>query len=44
MREILAAARRAGLDLPNLCVWAKNNGGMVTLYRSRPELVFVSKN
>jgi DNA modification methylase len=44
MREILAAADGAGLDLLNLCVWAKNNGGMGTLYRSRHELVFVLKN
>jgi DNA modification methylase len=44
MREILAAASGAGLDLLNLCVWAKNNGGMGTLYRSRHELVFVFKN
>ena len=44
MGEILAAARGAGLDLLNLCVWAKNNGGMGTLYRSRHELVFVFKN
>jgi DNA modification methylase len=44
MREILAAAGGAGLDLLNLCVWAKNNGGMGPLYRSRHELVFVFKN
>jgi DNA modification methylase len=44
MAEILAAARGAGLDLLNLCVWAKTNGGMGTLYRSRHELIFVFKN
>jgi DNA modification methylase len=44
MREILAAARGAGLDVLNLCVWAKNNGGMGALYRSRHELIFVFKN
>jgi DNA modification methylase len=44
MRELLAAARGAGLQLVNLCVWAKTNGGMGTLYRSRHELVFVLKN
>jgi DNA modification methylase len=44
MREILTAAGGAGLDLLNLCVWAKNNGGMGTLYRSRHELIFVFKN
>jgi DNA modification methylase len=44
MREILAAAGGVGLDLLNLCVWAKTNAGMGTLYRSRHELVFVFKN
>jgi hypothetical protein len=44
MAEILAAARCTGLDLLNLCVWAKTNGGMGTLYRSRHELIFVFKN
>jgi hypothetical protein len=33
-----------GLELLNLCVWAKTNGGMGTLYRSCHELVFVLKN
>jgi DNA modification methylase len=28
----------------NLCVWAKTNGGMGSLYRSQHELVFVFKN
>jgi hypothetical protein len=41
MSEILAAGRAASLDLLNLCVWAKTNGGMGSLYRSRHELVFV---
>src|SRR5258705_10620282 len=41
MAEILAAGRAANLDLLNLCVWAKTNGGMGSLYRSRHELVFV---
>jgi DNA modification methylase len=44
MGELLTAARGAGLELLNLCVWAKTNGGMGTLYRSRHELVFVLKN
>jgi DNA modification methylase len=44
MDELLAAARSAGLELLNLCVWAKTNGGMGTLYRSRHELIFVLKN
>jgi DNA modification methylase len=42
--EITAAASAAGLTMLNLCVWAKNNGGMGSLYRSRHELVFVFKN
>ena len=44
MGELLAATRGVGLELLNLCVWAKTNGGMGTLYRSRHELVFVLKN
>lgn len=44
MREILDAGQAAGLELLNLCVWAKDNGGMGSLYRSRHELVFVFKN
>jgi DNA modification methylase len=42
--EILAAGRAADLDLLNLCVWVKTNGGMGSLYRSRHELVFVFKS
>jgi hypothetical protein len=41
MAEMLAAAREAELELLHLCVWAKSNGGMGTLYRSRHELIFV---
>jgi DNA modification methylase len=44
MGELLAAARSAGLQVLNLCVWAKTNGGMGTLYRSRHELIFVFRN
>jgi DNA modification methylase len=44
MAEILAAGHAANLGLLNLCVWAKTNGGMGSLYRSRHELVFVFKN
>jgi DNA modification methylase len=28
----------------NVCVWAKNNGGMGSLYRSQHEFVFVFRN
>jgi DNA modification methylase len=44
MGEMLAAGRSSGCDLLNLCVWAKTNGGMGSLYRSRHELVFVFRN
>ncbi|MBM3270249.1 MAG: site-specific DNA-methyltransferase [Candidatus Sericytochromatia bacterium] len=41
--ELLAAAR-PGLGAPvNLCVWAKTNAGMGSLYRSQHELVLVFK-
>jgi DNA modification methylase len=42
--EMLGAGRAVGFDVVNLCVWAKSNGGMGSLYRSRHELVFVFKN
>jgi DNA modification methylase len=41
--ELLAAARQVRLEYKNLCVWAKDNGGMGTFYRSQHELVFVFK-
>jgi DNA modification methylase len=44
MSELLAAGEAIGCDLVNLCVWAKTNGGMGSLYRSRHELVFVFRN
>jgi DNA modification methylase len=44
MSEMLAAGEATGCELLNLCVWAKSNGGMGSLYRSRHELVFVFKN
>ncbi len=43
MGEVLAAAHGRYADLKNLCVWAKTNGGMGSLYRSQHELVFVFK-
>ena len=42
--EILAAGEAAYAEVLNLCVWAKHNGGMGSLYRSRHELVLVFKN
>jgi DNA modification methylase len=44
MTEILAAARDVYGDPMNLCVWAKNNGGMGSFYRSAHELIFLFKN
>ncbi|MCH9014499.1 MAG: hypothetical protein IH877_02270 [Gemmatimonadetes bacterium] len=41
--EVIAAGRDAYSELKNLCVWAKTNGGMGSLYRSQHELVFVFK-
>ena len=41
--EILAAGDAAYGELKNICVWAKTNGGMGSLYRSAHELVFVFK-
>jgi DNA modification methylase len=43
MSELLAAGREAYAELKNLCVWAKHNAGMGSLYRSQHELVFVFK-
>jgi len=44
MDELLAAGRAIYSGLKNLCVWAKDNGGMGSLYRSQHELVFVFKH
>jgi 16S rRNA G966 N2-methylase RsmD len=44
MGEMLAAGQASECELLNLCVWAKSNGGMGSLYRSRHELVFVFRN
>lgn len=43
MRELQNAADGIYSRLLNLCVWAKRNGGMGSLYRSQHELVFVYK-
>ena len=39
--ELLAAGRQRDLELDNLCVWAKTNAGMGSLYRSQHELICV---
>ncbi|MFZ3585092.1 site-specific DNA-methyltransferase [Loktanella sp. DJP18] len=44
MGEMLAAGQGVYTELKNLIVWAKDNGGMGTFYRSRHELIFVFKN
>jgi len=42
--DLMSAARQADLRHLNLCVWAKSNGGMGSLYRSQHELVLVLKH
>lgn len=42
--EILTAGKQTYAAFLNLCVWAKDNGGMGSLYRSQHELVFVFRN
>ena len=44
MKEVLKASDPIYSELKNLIVWAKDNGGMGTFYRSRHELVFAFKN
>lgn len=44
MWELLEASKLCQMDLLNLCVWVKTNGGMGSFYRSRHELVFVFRN
>src|SRR5918993_1520822 len=44
MGEMLAAGEGLYSELKNLIVWAKDNGGMGTFYRSRHELIFAFKN
>ncbi len=43
MNEIMAAGGEVYGALKNLIVWAKDNGGMGTFYRSRHELIFAFK-
>lgn len=43
LREMLDAAQPIFGELRQLCVWAKDNGGMGTFYRSQHELVFIFK-
>lgn len=42
--ELLTAGREVYSEFKNLCVWAKTNAGMGSLYRSQHELVAVFQN
>lgn len=44
IREMMEAGAANYTELKNLCVWAKTNGGMGSLYRSAHELVLVYKS
>lgn len=44
MTELLTAGAQVYAELKNLCIWAKDNAGMGSLYRSQHELVFVYKH
>ncbi len=41
--EIVTAGESVFTRFMNLCIWAKDNGGMGTFYRSKHELVFIFK-
>jgi DNA modification methylase len=43
LREFLDAGYQTYSEFKNLCIWAKDNAGMGTFYRSQHELVFVWK-
>jgi DNA modification methylase len=44
MPELIAAGRSVYASLLNVCVWAKDNGGMGSFYRSQHEMIFVFKS
>jgi DNA modification methylase len=44
MGELLTAGKTAYDSLLNVCVWAKDNGGMGSFYRSQHEMIFVFKS
>ena len=44
MSEMLEAGAANYSEVKNLIVWAKDNGGMGSFYRSRHELIFAFKN
>jgi DNA modification methylase len=41
--ELIDAGRQRNLELLNICVWAKTNAGMGSLYRNQHELICVFK-
>lgn len=43
VEKVIAAATTEGLELVNICVWVKTNGGMGSLFRSQHEMVVVLK-
>jgi DNA methylase/ParB-like nuclease domain len=43
VHELLSAGRQRALELYNICVWAKTNAGMGSLYRNQHELICVFK-
>ena len=43
MQEMLEAGNEVYSELKNLIVWAKDNGGMGSFYRSKHELIFAFK-
>lgn len=43
MRELLYVGAACKLELKNICVWAKTNAGMGSLYRSQHEMIPVFK-
>jgi len=44
MKHLLASGAAVYGEPMNLCVWAKNNAGMGSFYRSAHELIFLFKN
>lgn len=44
LQEMLGAGNASYAQLKNVCVWAKTNGGMGSLYRSAHEMIFVFKS
>jgi DNA modification methylase len=43
MNALLTAGRESYHELKNICIWAKDNAGMGSLYRSQHEMIFVFK-